>query len=368
MSTRRLVKSAAKALVWCFTCPRWLALTLLMMFPSAMLAHLRGARHAQRRRLLHEGILNRLELGLYHVVIVPLIAFLPAPLAYGIARLQGNWRYRLASSKREYILHGLEGVFGDQMSAAERIQVTRDYFRLYSCQAVDTMRLAGKGRALARLVEIRGLEHIEEALASGKGCILCSAHFGSYDSCFSLIGVRGFPITVIGRTPTRLNKNRTLIERLIFRLFILKPLVRHRHRPNIEPRGQIESAVQAAQVLRHNELIGILIDPPVLPVDRTRAVPVNFLNGQALLIPGATTIAQLLKAPVLMTFLRRSEDWRHQILEISPPISLDGDAVTAFKRCLAVVEAAIRQNPAHWHYWSKFALIELGLLPNEANE
>jgi KDO2-lipid IV(A) lauroyltransferase len=282
-----------------------------------------------------------------------------------MAYLQGNWRYRLDRSKRKYIMQGLEAVFGDQMSPAERIRVTRDYFRLCSCEAVDVMHLAGKGRLLARLVEIRGLEHIEGALAAGKGGILCSAHFGSYDSCFSLLGARGFPITVIGRTPSRLTRNRTLIERLIFRLFMLKPLVHHWHRPNIEPRGQLESAIQAAKVLRHNELIGICIDAPVLAVDRTRAVPMNFLNGKALLLPGATTIAQLTGAPVMMTFLRRSEDWCHQILEISPPMPMDGDAVTAFERCLAVVEAAIRQNPAHWHYWSKFALIHLGLLPEE---
>jgi KDO2-lipid IV(A) lauroyltransferase len=262
----------------------------------------------------------------------------------------------------------LEGVLGDQLSREERIRVTRDIFRHRSCEAVDVMRMAGSGRALARLVEIRGLEHIEAALAAGKGAILCCAHFGSYDSSFSLIGTRGFPITGIGRRPSKLSKNRTFMERLIFRLFIHRFLVRHRSRRNIEPRGQPETAVQAAQILRHNELLGILIDPPVLPVDRNRAVPVNFLNGQAQLIPGATTIAQLMGAPVLMTFMRRSADWRHQVLEISPPMPLDGDAVTAFQRCLAVVEKTIRQNPAHWHYWGKYALIDLGLLPEEQEE
>ena len=88
----------------------------------------------------------------------------------------------------------------------------------------------------------------------------------------------------------------------------------------------------------------------------------DFLNGQARLIPGVTTIAQLTGTPVLMMFLRRSANWRHQVLEISPPMSMDGDTLTAFKRCLTVVETAIRQYPAHWHYWGKFALIDLGLL------
>jgi KDO2-lipid IV(A) lauroyltransferase len=309
--------------------------------------------------------LCRLELGFYYVIIVPLIAFLPAPIAYGIACLQGSVRFRLDKTKRQYILQGLEGVLGDQMSPAERIRVTRDFFRISSCEAVDARRLSGKGTALTQLVEIRGLEHIEAALAAGKGAILCGAHFGSYVTCSSLIGAQGLPITLIGRTPTKLNKNRTLIERIIFHSFFLRPLQGHWQRPNIQPRGQLDSAIMAAKILRHNELIGVLIDPPVLVADRPRAVPVNFLNGQALLLPGVAEIAQLTGAPVLMTFMRRSKDWRHQVLEISPPISMDGDALTAFGRCLAVVEAAIRQNPEHWHYWGKYALMDLGLLPDE---
>lgn len=354
MSTGGLGTLAIRALV-----SRCAHLYRVVLMP---LGYLRRARRPQQHRLLHEGILCRLELGFYHVVIVPLVAFLPARLAYRMAYLQGNLRYYIDKSKREYTLQGLKGVLGDQTSLEERIQVTRDIFRLRSCEAVDAMRMAGKGRALTKLVEIRGLEHIEAALAAGKGAIMCGAHFGSYDTCFSLIGAQGFPITGVGRRPSKLNKNRTLIERLIYRQFIQKPLIRHRSRQNIEPRGQLETALQVAQVLRGNELLGILIDPPVLPIDRERTVPVDFFNGQARLLPGVTTIAQLTGAPVLMTFLRRSADWRHQVLEIFPPTSMDGDSVTAFKRCLATVEVAIRENPAHWHYWGKFALIDLGLL------
>jgi lauroyl/myristoyl acyltransferase len=299
----------------------------------------------------------------YLIALRPLVAFLPAPLAYKVAYLHGNWCYRWDTYAREWIIRALTNVLGDQLSPAERVRVTRDYFCLRSCETVDLMRLAGKGRALARLVEIRGLEHIEAALAAGKGAILCSAHFGSYDSCFSLIGARGFPITVIGRWPS----GDRPIERFFFQLVHYKPVGHHR-RPNIQPRpGNFGAAVQAVTALRQNELIATFLDPPVFAADRKRAVSVDFLNGQVLLLPGAITIAQLTGAPVLMTFMRRSADWRHQVLEISPPMPLDGDAVADFKRCLAVVEAAIRQDPAHWFFWYvPSELVELGLLPEEA--
>lgn len=315
----------------------------------------------------HGRFMFTLENALYRLIIVPLVAFLPARLAYGVACLHGDWLYRLNRSKREEVMRCLESVFGDQLSLTERTRVSRDYFRQTSCIPVDVMRLAGKGRALKRLVEIRGLEHIEAALAAGKGAILCCAHFGSFKCAFSLIGAYGFPITFVGRWGSNRGNHRLRsIRRFFYRLTAQKTLAHHQRRANIEPVGQIEVAVQASTILRQNEMITLALDAPLIAAYRTRAVQVDFLNGQILVLPGATTIAQLMGAPVLMTFMRRSADWRHQVLEISPPMPLDGDAVTAYKRCLAAVEAAIRQNPSQWAYWNFRELVTLGLLSEEA--
>src|SRR5579864_7509513 len=166
----------------------------------------------QQSRFTREWIICTFEELLYKLVIAPLVAFFPAPLAYGVARLRGDWRFWLDGARRKQIISNLEGVFSDQLSPAERVRVAHDFFRMRSCQFIDGMRLVGKGRALARLVEIRGLEHIEGALAAGKGAVLCDAHFGSIYSCASLIGARGFPITAVGNWSP--NPLMSLLERL----------------------------------------------------------------------------------------------------------------------------------------------------------
>ena len=53
------------------------------------------------------------------------------------------------------------------LNEAERL--TRDLFRFRSCEVIDVMRLRGRARSLARLVEIRGREHLQAALARGQG-------------------------------------------------------------------------------------------------------------------------------------------------------------------------------------------------------
>ena len=89
-----------------------------------------------------------------------------------------------------------------------------------------------------------------------------------------------------------------------------------------------------------------------------------FLGGRARLLPGAVTLAQITGAPVLMGFLYRSADYRHQVLEISAPVPVAGETATAFGRCAAEVSAAIQRSPAHWAYWPSTAdLANLGLIP-----
>jgi lauroyl/myristoyl acyltransferase len=142
-------------------------------------------------------------------------------------------------------------------------------------------------------------------------------------------------------------------------------LRRHRQRPTIEPLpGRIRVAAQAAVVLRANEVVTISSDAPPLDADQARAVELPFLGRHARLLPGVVGLAQLTGAQVLMMFIYRSADYHHQVLEISPPVSLEGETVTAFGRCAAAIDAAIRARPAHWVYWANSDdLASLGLLP-----
>jgi len=64
-----------------------------------------------------------------------------------------------------------------------------------------------------------------------------------------------------------------------------------------------------------------------------------------------------------MAFVHRSADYRHQVLEISPPVPMQGETAAAFGRCVAAMDAAIRANPAEWDFWFEpDDLARLGLL------
>lgn len=301
----------------------------------------------------------------YWAVTAPVLARLPAALGYRIARRRGDWIFRRHTAERTELAGNLRQILGSKLSQAAIEYVAREWFRLSSCEAVDISRLRHAARPLRRLVDIRGLEYLESALAAGNGVIVCSAHFGSFDSAFSMLGACGFPVTTVGRWQHNYTAHLSRAERRFWDMVYARPLRRHRKRPNIEPwTGRFDVAARAASVLRANEVLTVAIDAPPLDSDETRAVEVPFLERRARLLPGVVTLAQLTGAPVLTAFLYRSADYCHQVLEISAPLPAAGDTASAFARCAAEVSAAITKKPAHWRYWASSAdLAQLGLTP-----
>jgi phosphatidylinositol dimannoside acyltransferase len=334
----------------------------------------RAARPPRRLRLGRAGwlsavpmerLLRSAEAVVYWLVVAPLAARLPARLAYRIACWRADLCSRYRAGKRADIECNLRRVLGDELRPGEAEQLAREFFRMTSCEVIDVIRLRGRGQALAKLVEIRGREHLDAALAAGRGAILCTAHFGSYNSAFALLHASGVPITSIGRSLSNRTPGWSSAERRLWEFVYIRRVRRHLQRPIIEPGpGRIKVAARAAVALRANEVVTISSDAPPLDTDLARALEVPFLGRQARLLPGVVGLARLTGAPVLMTFAYRSRDYRHQVLEISPALPVEGETVTAFGRCVAAIDAAVRRSPAHWVYWaSNDDLTSLGLLP-----
>jgi phosphatidylinositol dimannoside acyltransferase len=316
-----------------------------------------------------ERLLRNAEGVVYWAAAAPILARLPAAIGYRIARWRGDWLYQSQPGRRARLARNLRLVLGNELSAAAAQQVTREWFRLFSCQPVDVKRLRDGAQPLRRLVEIRGREHLEAALAAGKGAILCTGHFGSCSSGFSVLHASGFPVTTIGRWWWNYEAGVSSAERWFWDHVCARPLLRHRQRPNIEPSpGRVQVAALAAAALRANEVVAISIDAPPLDSDRARAVEVPFLGRRAGLMPGVVTLAQVTGAPLLMGFLYRAADYRHQVWEISAPVPVEGESTTAFERCAAEVSATIGRSPAHWESWDiTDDLVGLGLIASQSD-
>jgi lauroyl/myristoyl acyltransferase len=315
-------------------------------------------------------LLDRLEILVFWLVVAPLAALLPARLAYWVACRRGDWVFRRWPEGAAIVKRNLLQVFGDTLGPAEAERLATEFSRVESCVVIDIMRLRNGTRPLRKLVEIRGREHLEAAMAAGKGALLCSAHFGSYRSAFSLIHASGIPVTSIGLWWWHDDPYASPAVRRFWDFAYARRTLRYRQGPSIQSWEAVSSgrSEQAVRTLRGNEAVTILADSEPLASDESRVVKVPFLGREATFLPGVVNLARSADAPVLVVSMHRSADYRHQVLEISPPISMEGELQEALARCAAVMEAAVRTNPAQWGDWSDTgALAGLGLIPATAS-
>ena len=290
----------------------------------------------------------------------------PASVAYRLACIQGERDYRRHDWIRQSIPENMAAVLGEPLPHAEGQRIALEYARLRRCEAVDRLQLAANGRRLRAVMEIRGAEHLRNALEAGHGALLCTAHYGSYLAAAGRLGAEGFPVSLIREPFHEETEEPGLgkIERRRRKMLARRYLDRYLKETIFTGNGQFTTGVQVARRLRQNDVVISFLDPPAPEEDRSRAVAEPFLNHTTRLLPGSITIAQRLGAPILMMFAHRSPDYAHSTLEISAPITPEAAPAATLAHCLVVIEEAIRARPAEWFYWPRTdTLQDLDLLP-----
>jgi KDO2-lipid IV(A) lauroyltransferase len=172
---------------------------------------------------------------------------------------------------------------------------------------------------LAR-VDFHGLEHLEKALARGRGAIVVTAHYGHWELIPSALRYRlpHFEITPTGRT-------------------LANPWVQAMVSSRRNLGGGVVLERDTAEIihaLRRNAAVGILVD---LRRSRKRGgLLVPFLGPRAWTTHGPATIARRTGAALIPAFTRRSGGVRHRIEFLpeleqprGPDLYADTKAVTA---------------------------------------
>lgn len=214
---------------------------------------------------------------------------------------------------------------------------TREAFALYARYWFDTFNVLGwDDERVREAFRFDGIEHVDKALADGKGVVIALPHTGNWD-----VGGRAMAL--------RLGRVVSVAEHLkpeaLFELFL-----EHRRRLSIDIIDLASDHVgrQLTQHLERNRIVALVADRDlsgggveVEMFGRTRRMP----SGPALL--SLSSGAPLLSGP---TFTTR-EGW----FEVLTPVSIDPsgkrkDDIIALTRALAAAfEEAIASAPSDWH-------------------
>lgn len=106
-----------------------------------------------------------------------LVCLLPHRLALAVGRVLGSLVHMTGGSRRAIVRRNIELCF-PELSATERNALTKKHFKALGMMLIET----GLGRwaslrHLQAITTLRGAEHVNAAIAEGRGVILLSAHF-----------------------------------------------------------------------------------------------------------------------------------------------------------------------------------------------
>jgi len=216
-----------------------------------------------------------------------------------------------------------------------RREIARGAYVNMARAALEGLSSVALGREeVERVVEVRNWHLVEEALAGGKGMLVATGHFGSWELFGEVMARRGVKLNAVVRPLSGALNAKLMESRLKAGLQL------------IPGRGSISGTVKA---LGRNEVVAMLVDQ-VLP--ERSGVFVPFFGRPACTTPALSLAAIRSGAPVYVAMAAREGDRLRLFIEGPFPVPASGDRkrdVTEHtRRITEALERYIRLYPDQW--------------------
>lgn len=266
-----------------------------------------------------------------------LAPLLPTRSGRSASAALGRVLYRIAPGVRATVAANQAQVLGRPPHDPLVQASTREAFALYARYWFDTFHALDWDDARVRdSFRFEGIEHVEKALADGKGVVIALPHTGNWDVGGRAMALRVAPIVSVAEH---------LNPEALFELFL-----EHRRRLGMEIIDLASEHVgrQLTQHLERNRIVALVADRDL----SGGGVEVEMFGRSRRMPAGPALISLSAGAPLLSgpTFTTR-DGW----VEVLTPVSIEPtgrrkDDIIALTRALASqFERAISSAPADWH-------------------
>jgi len=245
------------------------------------------------------------------------------------------------------ILGNTARVLGLRESHPEVDRTARDMVRQHARAWVDFFWYGQRPveEALAQFATIEGLEHMDAAMAEGRGVILLTAHAGNYELGGLLLRARNLKVHAVYK-PDRFEA----VERLRERLRAQGGVV------GLPVDGVGFSTLPLVKLLREGRLVGMQGDRDF----SLNGVAMPFFGREVPFPRGPWELAAMTGAPIVTSFFYTDADRRFHA-RFSEPIRVQGGRgermaaiETGMRAYVADLETLIREQPSQWYCFYPF--------------
>jgi KDO2-lipid IV(A) lauroyltransferase len=232
----------------------------------------------------------------------------PFKLAVKLGGLLGRFAFDVVGIRRKVTIDNLTEAFGDSFSEAERRAIGRRSYINFAKSMVDFASLKRlTGGRLRKLVRFEDVENIDRCLEGGRGVVVVTGHFGSWELLGAAAVAYGYSADfLVGEQSNR------LVDELMNDL-------RRSCGIGVISRGIAARGVFAS--LKRNRIVALLSDQDA----RKAGIFVDFLGRPASTFQGAAQFAMRMRCPIVGCYIVRQSDESH-IATFLPPIEVRHDA------------------------------------------
>lgn len=240
-------------------------------------------------------------------------------------------------AKRRILLNNTIAVLGtdirDPMVRTVARKSMRNYCK-YLVEFLDLPNMSSSDEAVASM-KIHGLEHLQAAVARGKGVIIASAHFGT-------IEVGGLRLQDFADVHAVYD---TFTPGYLDRLIQRKRLEKGMHLIGVhDVRGMMRA-------LRGGHALTLLFDRPL---ESAKGVKVRFFGRETAVPGGPAVLAMKTGATLLPVFMYRQPDTSFEC-RLFPPVTWaesgdrDSDVHTIMQKLMDILQSVVRERPDQWY-------------------
>lgn len=236
------------------------------------------------------------------------VGIVPRPVAAAIASLGAHVCWFVLRTERRIVEHNLQFIAPGR-SAHERRRLGKRTFRNFAVCMLDFLRVpALSATELEAMLEWSGREHLDRALAHGRGAIVIGAHVGNFEIGGPAVAALGYPIYAYVEDEE--------IPPSMYRAY-----ERCRRATGLRLIPLSEGARAARRALADGAIVALLADRVISGAGRE----VPFAHGRRFIPSGPAALARWSGAPVLFFYLVLNPAGSPRYIGAIEPVELDAD-------------------------------------------
>ncbi len=230
-------------------------------------------------------------------------------------------------------------------STVSRLLRTWRHFFTFGQVLLDRVAIIA-GPASQFTFEFDGRQHLEDALAAGKGLVLVTAHVGNWEAAGHALASLDVPVNVVAYEG-EIGRIKQLFDgAMATRRFRLIPV-----------RESLDTGLEIASALRNGEIVAMHADRAM----GSRFVREFFLDEPAAFPAGPFYTAAACGAPVVTAFVTREGTLRYKFLAYGADwiggqnrAELDRVVNDCVRRFIGRLEEVLKAHPAQWFNFYDF--------------